>query len=371
MKISTWFHDLFEAKGEKMAAEDDMSSMVSMLHKNCGPWIQAYRQNKQCFYRGYHTTDDTDVLLKRTRKNRSPRDSQVLSHRLFNRAMSVFGNNPKWRTNSVFTSTDETSASQYGPLRIMIPIGKYDALSSNKIVDLYTTLDPSSGSGANHIGRFIDGRLLDKSLAAEWIESIEKSPEYLAIANELTSFIEKYIVSDSRSTALMLSVERSNIAKKVLGDILDDTSTYTLVEILAEFGQHIYYFGSATAAVNQVPRHVLEFGLDMVSMHGAIRTACRKAGIDGEISLDGFAKFTEAREKFVRRLVISHSAELVQIYTNMIEFIIRNSYTYYPTPASITNLTDDQEIMIRCNEYYLVKPKVFDDIISELTGSDK
>lgn len=373
MKISTIFHNLFEAENEQTDVNAEAAQIVKVLRKKCGPWVEAYTKNHDLiFYRGYSsgTAEDENFILKRTRKNRVPRDSQVLAHRLFNKILSDFGNNPKWRSSSVFVSTNEATSSQYGTIWIMIPVGKFDALTSNSIVDLYTFFDPTSFNDYRHIGKFIDANTVSRAVLDGWIRKTEKTSVYKSICNGVASFIEKLLPADLN--AKKLPIARQCI-RTAMNDIYNGNYPHALIELMLQLGARIYYFGSASAALSSAERYMTEFGLDWTPMYHVLRSEFRKAELDIDLAdnhkvVNGFDRL---RDTFVRKLIIANSDALVQLYVDMVSTVVKNSYVYYTDPSKMRELSPDQEIMIRCDEYYLIKPTMFNLVKRQLIGDTK
>lgn len=381
MKITTLFQNLFEAETETETETErtdadikvEVARIVKTLRKKCGPWVEAYTKNHDLvFYRGYNagTSENENFVLKRTRKNRAPRDSQILAHRLFNKILSDFGNNPKWRSNSVFVSTDESVSTQYGPTWIMIPVGNFDALTSNSIVDLYTFFDPTAFNDFRHIGKFIYAEVVSRSVLDDWIQKSKKTPVYSTFYNGIADFIEKLLPTDIDAKKLP-SVRRCihSIINNIYG-----ADCSVLIDFMIQFGGRIYYLGSASAALSDAKQYMTEFALDWVSLYHSLRTEFQKAELNIDL-VDNYKavnNFDRLRDNFVRKLLISNSDALVQLYVDMLATSVRHSYNYYANPSEMHRLSaTSQEIMIRCDEYYLIEPHIFDFVERELAGGAK
>ena len=373
MKITTLFQNLFETERADADIEAEVARIVKTLRKRCGPWVEAYTENHDLvFYRGYNAgaSEDENFVLKRARKNRTPRDSQVLAHRLFNKILSDFGNNPKWRSNSVFVSTDESVSTHYGPTWIMIPVGNFDALTSNSIVDLYTFFDPTAYNDFRHIGKFTNAEVVRRSVLDDWIQKSKKTPVYSTVYNGIADFIEKLLPTDIDAKKLP-SVRRCihSIINNIYG-----ADCSVLIDFMLQFGGRIYYFGSASAALSDVEQHMTEFALDWASLYHSLRAEFQKAKLN--IDLDGnhiaVSDFDRLRDTFVRKLIIGNSDALVQLYADMLATCVKHSYNYYANPSEMHRMSaTGQEIMIRCNEYYLIKPHIFDFVERELASGAK
>lgn len=377
MKITTLFQNLFEAEAETERTDADIkvevAQIVKTLRKKCGPWVEAYTKNHDLvFYRGYNAgaSEDENFVLKRARKNRTPRDSQILAHRLFNKILSDFGNNPKWRSNSVFVTTNESTSTQYGSTWIMIPVGNFDALSSDSVADLYTFLDPTAYNDFRHIGKFIYAEVVSRSVLDDWIQKSKKTPVYSTVYNGIADFIEKLLPTDIDAKKLP-SVRRCihSIINNIYG-----ADCSVLIDFMLQFGGRIYYLGSASAALNNAEQYMTEFALYWASLYHSLRAEFQKAKLN--IDLDGnhraVSDFDRLRDNFVRKLIINNSDALVQLYVDMLATLVKKTYVYYADPSEMHRLSvTSQEIMIRCDEYYLIKPHIFDLVERELAGGAK
>lgn len=375
MKITTLFQNLFEAETERTDADVkvEVARIVKTLRKKCGPWVEAYTENHDLvFYRGYNAgaSEDENFVLKRARKNRTPRDSQVLAHRLFNKILSDFGNNPKWRSNSVFVSTDKSISTQYGPTWIMIPVGNFGALTSNSIVDLYTLFDPTAYNDFRHIGKFTNAEVVSRSVLDDWIQKSKKTPVYSTVYNGIADFIEKLLPTDI--DAKNLSSARRCIRSTI--NNIYDVDCSVLIELMLHFGGRIYYFGSASAALSNAEQYMTDFVLNWASLYHSLRAEFQKAELNIDLvgNYKAINNFDRLRDNFVRKLIIDNSDALVQLYVDMLATCVRHSYTYYVNPSEMHRLSvTSQEIMIRCDEYYLIKPHIFDFVERELAGGAK
>ena len=125
-------------------ADKITEKLEDFILKNCQPYL---RQNKTGLplYRGIggeHVDDDDldDILIKKVRKNRQPKDTADYLHIIFDEAFKKrFG----WgvRSQGLFATGCRESTKHYGAAYIVFPIGDFSFVFSPEIGDLYVATE--------------------------------------------------------------------------------------------------------------------------------------------------------------------------------------------------------------------------------------
>lgn len=118
--------------------EEYWSSYLNTIKKDCKPFLKNWRirYNKNFLWTGRY---EKDFVRKKVRKNRTPRDTPLELHEFVDNWFKYeFG--IRFRSNSVFCTSNMGEAEDYGHLYAIFPIGKYTTLSSGKIGDLWKDL---------------------------------------------------------------------------------------------------------------------------------------------------------------------------------------------------------------------------------------
>ena len=392
MKISTLFYDLFESETEdRVNPKVTDEQITEMLRENCGPWIEACSKNpKLIFYRGYAQHLPGRINKKRVRQDRVPRDSSVLEHELGNKMLSSFGNNSKWRSNSVFvTATEGLASTVYGDSYHMVPIGKFDTLCSYAIMDLSVLFSrlmdrdgPDYKKFPNLYDRIrdlasIEDNRLDPAVIDSWIKKFEKTSLYTAITDGIADFIESFIQLDD------IDDKTRAVVRKCICDAVitiygrADYPPRVLSGLLFQLGHQIYSnSGSVSTAFDKLDPHVIEFGLvDWPTIDDALKSEFQKAKIDTSIKINVkmISFFDRLRYAAVKNLISRNSATISALFVDLMCTIAKNIYVYYSDPSKMDMLkleSNVNEIMVRCDEYYMlsISDDTYDKIMSELVS---
>ena len=136
---------------------DNIDEIVDILKRECKLYIndvQRYYHNRFLIS---GRKSNTFFEKKRVRKNRKPKDTPIEIHNLmddwFNKKFGI-----RFRSNSFFASFEEITTIDYGNPFIIFPIGKYSAISSSTVNDLFSEIEEES---YDILGKYID-------LKAEW-----------------------------------------------------------------------------------------------------------------------------------------------------------------------------------------------------------
>ena len=116
-----------------------VDEFIPMLEKDCQPFLKDWRKlsGTEFLYSG--RSGNVDFEKRSIRKNRKPMNTERKYHEIaddwFYKKFGV-----RSRTNAIFCSFDDDVAKTYGNTYIIFPIGKYKAISSDIIGDLFISL---------------------------------------------------------------------------------------------------------------------------------------------------------------------------------------------------------------------------------------
>ena len=128
MKFKQYIHEA-SIDNIIMLIEDDCQPFIKDWQKlNTIKWLMSGRQNQV-----------KEIEKRAVRKDRTPVDTPKMIHQLMDDWFKKkFGVNS--RSNAVFCSFNPNLVSDYGELFLIFPIGKYKAISSPVIDDVYSKL---------------------------------------------------------------------------------------------------------------------------------------------------------------------------------------------------------------------------------------
>ena len=116
--------------------EKIFEEIKDFLSKNCQPVIKEFKGKRTEYlpYIGKKQVNHYEV--KKTRKNRRPKDSTDMIHDFFDEQFDKhYG--IRGRSECIFVTGDNKEAANYGPVNIVLPIGDYNILWSPDINDLW------------------------------------------------------------------------------------------------------------------------------------------------------------------------------------------------------------------------------------------
>jgi hypothetical protein len=120
--------------------EDKIDTIIKEIKNKCKPFLKDWNKlGRDAFLYSGRSLRNVDFSLKKIRKDRTPKDMPLDLHVLLdNWFYKKFG--VKARSNSIFVTfyVDETTL--YGEPYMIFPIGKYTAISSAHVRDLYNEL---------------------------------------------------------------------------------------------------------------------------------------------------------------------------------------------------------------------------------------
>jgi hypothetical protein len=117
----------------------DINDIISLIEKDCKPFINDWKKHISRQYHKWLMSGRKNRVVfekKQVRQDRRPKDLPMELHNFidvwFQKKLGV-----KARSKSIFTSFNPNLADQYGTLHLIFPIGKYKAISSESIYDIY------------------------------------------------------------------------------------------------------------------------------------------------------------------------------------------------------------------------------------------
>ena len=132
------FKYFIESKDTEGISDD----IVKLIKKDCKPYLKDFDRiwNQTFFFSGRMT--NTYFKKVTLRQDRKPRDTPLEIHDFIdNWFYKKFG--IKARSNVIFCYLDVYKVSNYGKPHVIFPIGKYTAISSNRVNDLYDEVESS------------------------------------------------------------------------------------------------------------------------------------------------------------------------------------------------------------------------------------
>jgi len=117
-------------------ASPPKEEILALIKKDCKPFLADWRKLKTDDFLLSGRNDKTFFTKKQVRKDRKPLDTLLDMHKIIDDWFyKKFG--VKSRSNAVFCSFDIIITSGYGTPYLVFPIGKYKAVSSKNIKDLF------------------------------------------------------------------------------------------------------------------------------------------------------------------------------------------------------------------------------------------
>ena len=200
--------DLADASSQQKKLEGINPKLLkyfSYIEKNCSEFLASVRATNKLLFRGQ---DDTEhpVFVGYPRENRSPKDSDIEAQRLFDQYLTTMGFKAL-RSNSIFTSSDDSQAGNYGTVYAIFPKNGFSFTWSTKEEDLVMNSVSYVDPGAidvedtyenlniwseefddieDHI-RYYSG-LPNNNLVDKEIAKIEKSPAYKSLRKAIVKW---------------------------------------------------------------------------------------------------------------------------------------------------------------------------------------
>lgn len=110
------------------------------IQKNCQPWLSQTDSGSYVAYRGIKEVDKYKAFVQKTRPDREPTDTEPGRHRIFNILLN-YANSPANRSNSIFVTGSKVAASEYGKPFVLLPIGNFNYVWSNRYADWTRHMD--------------------------------------------------------------------------------------------------------------------------------------------------------------------------------------------------------------------------------------
>ena len=145
--MTTFKQFIIEEKDDPKAIS--VESLIAGVKKKCPKFwddVKTHYLNDKFLYRGISNVD-SKAIFNGVRKDRQPRDISMFGHKQLNKFFSKqFG--VRARSTTLFATTENSSASQYGSAYIIFPTDNVDAIWSPKSSDIFIDF---FGNVDNHI----------------------------------------------------------------------------------------------------------------------------------------------------------------------------------------------------------------------------
>jgi len=118
-------------------------SIIDLLSKKCMPFVNMFRKENcdRLLYRGRKSPIFPWRAMKSNIADRLPKDTPKNIHDMLN---VMFQKKFGWKCrNGVFASSDINMVNDYGDPYVFVPIGRFKFVWSNKIDDLWSTIEHS------------------------------------------------------------------------------------------------------------------------------------------------------------------------------------------------------------------------------------
>lgn len=195
---------------------DGIEDILDDIEKDCKPFLKDWKKSgaKDFLYTGRKGLGSFEK--RKVRKDRKPKDTPLELHHLvdkwFNKKFGV-----KARSNAVFCTFDRDEVDRYGEPYYVFPIGKYKAISSPLINDLFLTMQtdtyhtkdipPGFSFDKTTFSDLDEFPLVKQKVMDNIIERLEKSKYTDKLVRHMNEIMlsckEYYLVSDEYSNSLL------------------------------------------------------------------------------------------------------------------------------------------------------------------------
>ena len=129
----------------KSFADMSAEEAAQMIYDHCQPYLRESGVGKNFYEHGLlrgmqHLGSDTIFTEVDVNRTRQPRDSDPKIHAILNKFFDEKFGEPL-RSTSVFATSKQGTASDYGSVFMIFPIGKFDYIWSTKIDDAFNFFD--------------------------------------------------------------------------------------------------------------------------------------------------------------------------------------------------------------------------------------
>ena len=160
-----------------LAENVSVKKALEIILKDCKPFIKDYKKINKLLWSG--RKNNTNIILKKTvRQDRTPLDTPLELHNFIdNWFYKKFG--IKARSNAVFCKLGKSP--YYGRPYIIIPVGDYTTISSDKVPDVFTNVIVSiliKEHGLETSDEFDDLNDSEKKLILKKIEQLLEKANY-------------------------------------------------------------------------------------------------------------------------------------------------------------------------------------------------
>ena len=200
---------------------DDMDEVVDILKKNCKQYINDVKNHYNGNFLLSGRKGEVFFDKRRVRKDRKPKDTPLEIHEAMDDWFKdEFG--IRFRSNSFFAGFIRKIVAWYGETYMVFPIGKYLAISSPNIKDIYMTIEDYMGKTTEVLDLKDDWNILDdasKETAIDGIEHILDKADYKDVRkgynekNEVMVHCDEYYVLFYDS--ILREIGINNLLKKL------------------------------------------------------------------------------------------------------------------------------------------------------------
>jgi hypothetical protein len=188
--------------------ENKEEEILEILWRDCKPFLNEHFKSKTSMgllYRGSSSKSVKDIRKINVRKNREPRDVNILIHNIFN---DLFQEKFGWKARSegVFVVANKKYSSIYGKSHIFFPIGNYEYLWNPDITDLFGKLlrDPEIRKA---ITGFVD--LYGKSKKEQLEELLEiKKKDFKRIVDGYINYNLIWLIEHSSPNEIIFKCDK-------------------------------------------------------------------------------------------------------------------------------------------------------------------
>ena len=119
----------------------ELDELYGLIERDCKPFIKDWKKlNTTKWLMSGRNDSNNPYKKKQVRKNRKPVDTPEDIHKFMDdKFKKMFG--VKSRSNAIFCSFNPNLSDFFGELYLIFPIGKYKAVSSQKVEDLWTNIN--------------------------------------------------------------------------------------------------------------------------------------------------------------------------------------------------------------------------------------
>jgi len=189
--------------------EDIIKERIELIEKNCQPFLKDLKKlnNKNLLYSGRPVT--INFTKKKVRKNRKPKNTPEKLHNLMDDWFyGKFG--VRSRSNAIFCIFEYREADLYGEPHVIFPIGKYKAVSSPIVLDLYAFFEDSFFNLVYDVKKNSHFKPGDEELLIDELEQLEYTDKLIYHFNEIMITCKEYYILHLKSNKELIEYFEEN-----------------------------------------------------------------------------------------------------------------------------------------------------------------